>query len=41
MTKWTKEDGTVLNLNDEEATIEAALELGWTTDAFEETEEED
>lgn len=31
MTTWTKPNGRTLELNDEEATIEMALSLGWTT----------
>lgn len=30
MTTWTRQSGNTIELNDEEATIEKALSLGWT-----------
>ena len=32
MTTWTKQNGSTIELNDETATIEKAVSLGWTTD---------
>lgn len=39
MTKWTKPNGKSLELNDQEATINKALEMGWKTDKMIEDEE--
>ena len=35
MTTWTKQNGSTIELNDETATIEKAVSLGWTTDKAE------
>lgn len=32
MTIWNRQDGSTIKLNDEKATIEKAVSLGWTTD---------
>jgi len=41
MTTWTKPSGRTIELNDEDATIEMAVSLGWTTDKAKPAETED
>ncbi len=32
MTNWKRQDGSVIRLNDEPATVQAATELGWVAE---------
>lgn len=38
MTTWIKPNGVELELNDEDATIKEAMNLGWKTEAMEDSE---